>query len=346
MTAFSLFRARAAAKVAGWGLAVLVVLLLIIRATGTSLSIAVRGWFDGAFGSALGAGQTALDAAPMLLVALGLSPALRAGFFSVGAAGQMLAGATAAAAVALCVAPGLSGWAALPLGAGLAMGAGALWASGAALARTWLGIDVILFTLLTNYVATDGLAWLLRTALRDPAGSGAPQSLPLPGGWQVGVLPLPGRLHDGILLLVPALLLALWWRRTPTAFLIDVSGSRPALARRCGLPAPRAAFLSLGLSGAAAGLAGWMQLVGVTERLQPDLAGDTAFSGVAVAILGRGNPVGMVVAALLFASLTTGADGLEMLTGTTPASIGTVAQGIVLLAAALAMARPGQRGTA
>jgi len=91
------------------------------------------------------------------------------------------------------------------------------------------------------------------------------------------------------------------------------------------------------VSGAAAGLAGWMQVAGVTQRLEPDVSGGIGFAGLAIAVLGRGNPIGIAIASVLYASLGTGASGVQIATGTTPASIGTVSQGVLLLCAALAL---------
>lgn len=326
-------------RIAGWIAAGLAVVVALVMATGADFTTAVTGWFSGAFGNAYGATQTLLYAAPLVIVGLGVAPALRAGVISVGAGGQMIAGALAAATFALEVAPGLPAWLGLPLGALAGIAGGALWALAPALAFNRLGVSVILFTLLTNYLAVDLLAWLLRTALRDPAGAATPQSAPLPAGYLLPQLPVPGRLHDAVLLAVAGVLLALWWGNTRGAFLVDVAGRRPDLAARCGLPADRAVVLTMLASGAAAGLAGWMQLAGVDGRLQAGGIDSIGFAGLAVAVLGRGNPIGILAAALLYASLTTGANGLEMVTGTTPASIGTVAQGIVLLSAALAMAQ-------
>ncbi len=151
-------------------------------------------------------------------------------------------------------------------------------------------------------------------------------------------LPLPGRLHIGAILVLAILAAAFWWGRSRSAFLVDVAGRRPVLAARAGLPPSRAVLSALLVSGAAAGLAGWMQVAGVTQRLEPDVSGGIGFAGLAVAVLGRGNPIGIGIAAIAYASLGTGADGVQIATGTVPTSIGTVAQGVLLLAAALALA--------
>jgi len=110
------------------------------------------------------------------------------------------------------------------------------------------------------------------------------------------------------------------------------------LAARLGLTPTRAVVSTMLISGATAGLAGWMQLSGVDGRLTPSVSAGIGFAGLAVAVLGRGNPIGIVVAAVLYSSLTTGANGLQLFSATTPASIGTVSQGILLLGAGLALA--------
>ena len=112
------------------------------------------------------------------------------------------------------------------------------------------------------------------------------------------------------------------------------------LASRLGLTPTRAVLSTMLVSGAAAGLAGWMQVAGVTQRLEPDISGGIGFAGLAVAVLGRGNPIGILVAAIVYSSLGTGASGVQIATGTVPSSIGTITQGVLLLAAALVLAAP------
>jgi simple sugar transport system permease protein len=140
------------------------------------------------------------------------------------------------------------------------------------------------------------------------------------------------------LLVLVVLAAGIWWNRTRGAFLIEVYGQRPILAARLGLTPTRAVVSTMLVSGVAAGLAGWMQLAGVAGRLGLGVSAGIGFAGLAVAVLGRGNPIGIVIAAILYSSLTTGANGVQVATGATPASIGTVTQGVLLLAAGLALA--------
>lgn len=319
------------------------VVLGLVALAGAPVDLALQGWFRGAFGSGFAIVQTLAYATPIALVGVTVALALQAGVITVGAEGQMVVGAVLATVVALSIGRGLPVLLAIPLGAVAGAVGGVLWALPAAVAKARWQVNEILVTLLMNYVAVFGLAYLLRTHLRDPDGSATPQSADLPAPFLLPVLPLPGRLHVGVLLVVAVVLTTLWWRRGRTAFLLGVHGSRPLLAARLGLSRLRAVVGTMAVSGAAAGVAGWLQLAGVDHRLQPGVSAGIGFAGLAVAVLGRGHPVGIVVAAVAYASLTTGATGIQVATGTVPTSIGTVTQGVLLLAAALSVARETRR---
>ena len=321
-------------------LAALAVVAALVLGTGADLGTALNGWFRGAFGTGFTLVQTLAYATPLVLVALGVSIALKAGIITIGAEGQMIVGAILATVVALGIGDAVPLWLGIVLGALAGITGGAVWALLPAIAKARWGVNEILFTLLANYIAVYLLGYLLRTALRNPAGSATPQSAPIPDAFLLPQLPLPGRLHAGALLVMALVLVALWWSRGRGAFLIGVFGQRPHLAARLGLSPAKAILSTMLVSGAAAGLAGWMQLVGVDERLQPGVSAGVGFAGIAVAVLGRGNPLGIVLAAIVYASLTTGSTGVQIATGTTPAAIGTVAQGVLLLAAALIVAAP------
>lgn len=314
------------------------VVVALIVSTGGDLGTALGGWFTGAFGDGYNLTQTLANATPLALVAVGVSVALRANVLTVGAEGQMIVGAIASTAVALLIGDALPGLVALTIGAAAGAVGGAFWSFFPAIAKARWNVNEILFTLLTNYLAVFLLTYLLRTVLRDPETNASPQSPPLPAASQLPMLRVSGRIHIGIVIVAVILALAWWWSRSRSAFVLDVYGSRPVLAARLGLTPTRAVLGSMLVSGAAAGIAGWMQVAGVTQRLEPDVSSGIGFAGLAVAVLGRGNPLGIAIAAIVYASLGTGAAGVQIATGTTPAAIGTVTQGILLLAAALALA--------
>ncbi|ALG13321.1 hypothetical protein AOZ06_46455 [Kibdelosporangium phytohabitans] len=309
---------------------------LLVAFAGSDVPVVLAGWWRGAFGTPYNAVQTLSYATPLVLVALGVSVALRAGMVMVGAEGQMIVGAVFATVVLHGVGP-VHSLLALPLGALAGMAGGGLWSllSGVLLLR-WR-VNEILSALLADYLAIELLAYLLRTALRDPGGAATPQSAPLFEEALIPRLPVPGRLHVAALVVLGIVLVALWWHHSRIAFIVDVHGQRPWLAARLGVSPASIVLSTTAVSGAAAGLAGWMQLAGVDGRLHPGISAGIGFSGLVVAVLGRNHPVGIVVAAIAFASLTTGASGVQIATGTIPASIGTVAQAVLLLAVSVAV---------
>jgi ABC-type uncharacterized transport system permease subunit len=288
----------------------------------------------GAFGEPYMVGETLVTAVPLALIGLSIIPAIRAGIFSVGAEGQMAMGALAATAFVNLV-PGLPATIALP-GAALAGAvAGALWSGLAGVLKLRLRVNEILSTLLLNYIAGFFLLWSLRSWLATPAIVPLPQSAALPDPALIGKLWAGTRLHWAALA-VPLLALGLgWWLRTRHALGAGLLATNPLLGRRIGLSPYRTTLGVFLFSGAIAGLAGWMQVAGVAGTLYPSVAGGIGFAGIMIALLGGLNPVGVLVAALLFAGLQTGASGLQAETGV-PSALSTIIEGAVLLCGALA----------
>ncbi|MEU0529234.1 ABC transporter permease [Amycolatopsis tolypomycina] len=310
----------------------------LIAATGGDVGAALAGWWHGAFGTRYYTVQTLAAATPLVLIAVGASVALRAGVIVVGAEGQMIAGAIAAAAVGLSSAGDTSAVVALPLGALAGAFGGAAWSllPGVALVR-W-GVNEILSALLANYIAVQVLSYVLRTVLRDPAGAATPQSASLPDPALIPQLAQPGRLSAAAIVVLALVAAAAWWHRSRSALLLEVYARRRWLAERLDMTARTAVVTTTLISGASAGLAGWIQLAGADERLHPGISGGIGFSGLVVAVLGGGRPVPILLAGVGFAALGTGAGGIQLLTGT-PAAIGTVVQALLLGAGAVALAQ-------
>jgi simple sugar transport system permease protein len=313
------------------------VVALVVTATGGSLQAAISGWARGAFGTPYAAVQTIAYAVPLVLIALGVSPALRAGVIAVGAEGQMITGGIAATATVLALPRQTAAVLALPGGALAGMLAGAAWSMVAAVPLLRWRVNEILSALMANYLAVQLLTYLLRTSLADPEGYSTPRSAGLPPAGRIPFLPVPGRLTAGAIVVVALLAAGIWWHRTRAARILDIFAEDRWLASRLGLTPTRAILGSVATSGATAGLAGWLQVAGPDGRLAPGIAGGIAFTGLVVAVLGRNRPVPILLAGLLIASLTTGANGIQLLSAT-PAAIGVVTQGVLLLAVALAIA--------
>jgi simple sugar transport system permease protein len=330
---FSFDRSAPARLLFGLALTLAIAGGLVVAAGADPLAALVAMAF-GAFGEQYSIAETLIQATPLAIVALGVAPAVRAGVFTIGSEGQLIAGAAAATAAIQIVgaAP-----APLLLATGLFAGGigGALWALVPAVMRAYFRVNEVLSTLLLNYVAGYGLLLLLKTSLGAHAVVAIPHSDALPAAALIPKLIDGTRLHLGLIAAPVAALALAWWLRSPRGLVYDAFATRPALAARLGLAEPRAVMSTMLLAGAAAGLAGWMQVAGVAGTLYPSVGGGLGFSGILVAMLGGLRPLGILAMALLLGALTTGADGLQTGTGV-PASLSVVIQGMLLLAAALA----------
>jgi simple sugar transport system permease protein len=311
----------------------------LVAITGANPLSALIGLVEGAVGERYTLSETVVSAIPLALVALGVVPALRAGIFTIGSEGQLAIGALAATAAIQALPSDTTQLALLLAGALGGLFGGLAWAALPALLKAYGRVNEILSTLLLNYVAGFLLLWSLRTWLSTPEIVPIPQSAPLPDLALIPKLVEGTRLHWGLVAL-PVLALGLaWWLRTPSGLRYRIIATHPFLAARLGLAGHRAVIATMLFSGAAAGLAGWLQVAGVAGTLYPGVASGLGFTGILVALLGGLRPAGILVAAFFLGALKTGSDGLQAGTGI-PSSIAFVIQGLVLLVAALAFAAP------
>ncbi len=320
------------------GVAVLAaVVAALVWLAGANPLAALRALVHGAFGERYLVAETLVTAVPLAIVGLGVMPALRAGVFTIGSQGQLIAGAALSTAFVFSV-PADQPLVLLTAGFIGGVLGGMLYALLPGLLRAYIQVNEILSTLLLNYIAGFALIWLLKGPLAAGAQTATPRSAPLPETSLVPSLLEGTRLHWGaafVILLAAGLML---WMRTRSGLLYRVFASNEGLAARLGLSRPRAVVTSFLFAGATAGLAGWLQVAGVAHTLYPSVDGGLGFAGILVAVLGGLTPLGIVLASLLFAALTTGAQGMQMGTSV-PAAIAVVAQGLVLLIVAIGLQR-------
>jgi general nucleoside transport system permease protein len=291
-------------------LAALVVGGVLMAVEGVAALSAYGEVVRGVFGRTRGLIDTAVTAAPLILLGLGIAVAYRARVFTIGAEGQYIAGALAGTAWAT-VGPAslLPPVLLLVTALAVAVVTGAAWSGITAWMQARFGASVVITSLLLNYVAAAVLAWAVRVGIREP-GSFAPQSRPV----GAAALPdIPGTaIHLGVffaLLAVPAVAVTL--RRTRFGFRVEALGANPeALAVNEARPA-WTRFAVLALAGALAGLAGFVEVAGVTGRMTPAFATGYGFTAIIVALLGRLRPLGVLVAALLMAGITVGFEEAE-----------------------------------
>jgi simple sugar transport system permease protein len=258
--------------------------------------------------------QTLVAATPIMLTGLAVAVAFRAGVLNIGGEGQYIAGAIAATVVGLH-----AGHAPAPVVQSLLLIAsifgGAALASVAAVLGIWRKVPVVLSTLMLNFIAIVVLKSLLQGWLHE-AGAQL-QSEQLPESARLPHLLIDGRwtqLHLGfVIALCCALLLSVILRYTTLGFRLRAVGENSTAARFAGMPVGRTAVITLAMSGALAGLAGGIQISAVPAyQLLPSTgASGFGFTGIAVGLLGRLSPGGVVLAAIFFGWLQTAFAALE-----------------------------------
>lgn len=294
---------------------------LALTAVAASVALLLGGYRPDAalaalVGGSLGGTRPLLDitlvrAVPLLLTGLAVALAFRAGVWNIGAEGQLYAGAMAAAWVGLAL-PGWPAWLLVPAVLAASLVAGAAWALVPALMCARLGVGEVITTILMNFVAIHLAAWLVRGPLQEPRGV-FPQTASLAEAARLPVLVSGTRLHVGFLLAV-ALAVGLWifLRWTHAGFAVRAVGASPEAARLSGrIDAPRVTLAAFLVSGAVAGLAGGVEVSGVTFALYEGLSPGWGYTAIAVALLGGLHPLAVVLTALFFGALEGGAGAMQ-----------------------------------
>jgi simple sugar transport system permease protein len=274
---------------------------------------------------------TLVRTVPLILTGLAVAVAFRAGVWNVGAEGQLYAGAVAAVWVGL-EGGFLPGWLLLPAVLAAAGVAGALWALAPALMKLRLGVGEVITTLLMSFVAIYLAAYMVHGPLQEPRGV-FPQTGPIVEGARLPAL-VPGtRLHVGVVLALGAAVALSWlFRRTRLGFQMRAVGASSEAARIAGRIDTKRVVLAAFLgSGALAGLAGGVQVAGVTYALYEGFSPGWGYTAIAVALLAALNPLGILATALLFGALEAGAAAMQRDAGV-PAVWAVGMQSLVILA--------------
>lgn len=316
----------------------LATLVLLLVATGHPPGPALTAMAGGAFGSSYALlSATLVRAIPLALAGLAVAIAFRAGILNVGAEGQLLVGAIAAVCIAAgaAMSPGMP--AALVMIAMLCAGAvaGGLWAGVAAWLRTRFGVLEVISTIMLNFLALYLVGYLVRGPLQEPTRTN-PQSSMLDDTLHLPVLVEGSRLHAGLLLAVGLAMFVWWWLgNTASGFrLRAVGGNASAAASAGGINVTRVVAGAFLTSGALAGTAGAVQYTGVTYSLYENFSPGYGYKAIAVALLARLNPLGVLVAALLFGALEAGANAMERDAGVPNVVVSVVEAALILLVVA------------
>lgn len=270
-----------------------------------------------------------VKATPLLLIALGLAVCFRSNVWNIGAEGQFVMGAVFASGVALTADANTgAGFWVLILLAGVA--GGMVWAGVTAFLRDRFHANEILVSLMLVYVAIMVLNFLVYGPWKDPLGYNFPQTKTFDAITQIPKLITGTRVNIGVLLALAGVG-ALWvfLFRTHAGFAQQVGGLAPDAARYAGFSSRKALWLALLTSGAAAGLAGALEVAGPLRQLTPFVPVGYGFAAIIVAFVGRLHPVGMVLSALLMSMFYIGGELAQSRLGL-PRSLTGVFQGLLL----------------
>jgi simple sugar transport system permease protein len=271
---------------------------------------------QGAFGSKAGLSYTLYYATTFVFTGLAVAVALHGGLFNIGAEGQAMLGGLGVGLAALGLGPHLP--LALMLPASVLAGAlfGMAWAAVPAALQAWRGSHVVITTIMFNFIAAALLGYLLVNVLKEPGNMAAETAAFAPSARVPGMheamaalgLEWPRTPLNLSVVLALAAALAVYltvWKSQP-GYAMRAVGFAPEASLYAGIRPPRLIMLSMAISGALAGLVGVNEIAGAHGRLLGEFVAGAGFTGIAVSLIGRNHPLGIVLAAVLFGALYQG----------------------------------------
>lgn len=301
---------------------------------------AYGGLLDGALGSPRSIGRTILNAVPFIFAGLSVAFAFKGGLFNIGAEGQLFIGAVTSAWVGVAAA-GLPSLIHLTVSILAGFFAGMIWGAIPGLLKAYTGAHEVITTIMFNFIGIVMTGWLVSKGgeaqnpgpLVDPDPLNiVPRTADVLASARLPVLFELGkeRIHLGIVLALIAAF-AIWWLvwKTPFGFGLRMVGLNPSAARYAGVNVARNTVLTMALAGGLAGLAGTVETLGRNYYFAPNFNVGYGFDSIAIALLGRSHPVGVVLSALLFGMMDAGSTRMQ-LRAHVPSEIIKVVQALIL----------------
>ena len=278
----------------------------ILAITSEEPLVAYSAFLKGAVGSRRGVGETFYYTTQLILAGLAVALSFRCGIFNLGSQGQIILGAMGAAWAGYWV-RGLPPVVHLPLALVVGSVLGMAWSALAGLFKAHLKMHEVITTLMMNYIVVYLQRWVVGIGgpMKEPGG--IPQSPRVLASAELPRFWADARLHAGIFVAL-ACVVAIWYLlfRARLGYKIRAVGLSPTAAEFGGIRVARSIVVTMAISGALAGLAGAIEVLGVQYRLTQDLTANYAWDAIAVALLGGLHPVGAMLAALLFGALSSG----------------------------------------
>jgi general nucleoside transport system permease protein len=283
--------------------------------------------------------STLVRAVPLMLTGCAVSIAFRAGVFNIGAEGQFLAGAAAATALVLATpfqhVPAVL---VIVIALLLAAAAGGAWAAVAAVLRVRFGVLEVISTIMLNFVALYAVSYLVRGPLQEPTRI-YPQSATIGDALHLLRIPGAGRLHVGLLLALLLIMSTGWlFRRAAEGFRWIAVGESPSAAASAGrIDVPRTIVRAFVASGALAGFAGGVEVLGITFALYENISPGYGYTAIAVALLAGLDPWRVGLTAVLFGALEAGAGAMQR-DASVPSSLVSMIEALLILAVVIGQA--------
>jgi general nucleoside transport system permease protein len=317
-------------------LTALIVGAVIIWWVGGDPFVAYLGLLEGAFGSTRALSETTVWATPYIFAGLAVAVGFKGGLFNIGGEGQLAFGAVASAWAGYAL-PGLL-HAEIPpflhiiLAVGCGVLAGGLWGAIPGYLKAKTGAHEVINTIMMNYIALNLTSYLLNGPMKDPSPTNVIARTPLISqSAQIMAIIAPYRFHWGFILAL-VMAVAVWWLlwKTRLGFEIRTTGLNPDAAKYAGINVAQTIVVTMGLSGALAGLAGAIEVTALNHRHELGFSVGYGFDAIAIALLGKNHPIGVVLASLLFAAMRNGASQMQFLTQI-PVDIISIIQALILL---------------
>lgn len=314
---------------------VLIALILgafLVIISGNSPLEAYGTMLKGAFGSKNKISELFVKLIPIMLMAFGVSIAYKAQLWNIGANGQFIMAAITSAAVSLKLGTVLPSLLTLLLSCLVAVVTGALWAGLAGWLKNRFNANEVITTLMLNYIASYFLMYVVtgpNGPLHDPY-SDLTQSDAIPESMHLTrILGQNFRLHSGIFILVAVIFMMLFFWKTSLGYKINLIGQGERVSTYAGINVKKTVILTMCISGAFCGLAGWLEIYAIQYRLQSTIS-DYGNVATIVALLGGLEPTGIIAAAAFFSILLCGGSSMQRLTDV-PYSVVEVIQGIIIV---------------
>lgn len=312
-------------------LAIVIALLIgtvIILSGGNNPTEAYSLMFEGSLGSPQAIAETVVKTASLTIVGLSYAFAYRCGMLNIGIEGQMLAGAIFSTWAGIHLS-GVPSFFHLILSILAGILAGAAVGSFIAYLKNRFSANEVITTVMVNYIMLFAVEYLVNGPMREAPEF--PQSARVAPSAELPILISGTRVNMGILFaLVLTVLYGLFWKKSKLGFEMRIVGTNHSVAKSIGINVNRSRMIAFAISGGLGGLVGSLEILGIQKRLLQSFSAGYGFDEIAVALLGKNSPLGILFSSLLFGIMKTGGNMVQMFSGV-PSSVVMIIQAVIIL---------------